>query len=130
MALWANLKDQRTLEREKVEVLIQLDPNHYLSYVCRGISMALQRYKLSVILGELELAIRMEPEEWDHYFWKGMICCYYQDTVMAQDALEKAQTVGLPPMFTKPLFWLKRVAPEFFETYAALLLANAGLSSC
>jgi tetratricopeptide (TPR) repeat protein len=127
MALWANLGDQQTLKREEIEALIQLDPDHYLSHVCQSISMALQRRNLSVILEELELAIQMKPEEWDHYFWKGMICCYYQNTIMAQYAFEQAQTVGLPPILLKPLSWLKGVVPQFFEAYAALLLANAGL---
>lgn len=127
MALWANLEDFETLERSKVETLIDLEPDHYLSHVCRSISLALQCSEPVAILEEMELAIQGEPEEYDHYFWQGMIFAYQKDTLKARDAFEKALATGLPPLLLKPLYWLKPVAPQFFETYAAPLLAGADL---
>jgi tetratricopeptide (TPR) repeat protein len=127
MKMWANLGAQDTLKREQVEALILLDPEHYLAYVCRSIVLALQREKLTTILGELEQAILRAPDQWDHYFWKGMICCYYKNTVMALEAFEAAEAVGVPPMLLKPLYWLKTVVPQFFKAYAAPLLTRSGL---
>jgi tetratricopeptide (TPR) repeat protein len=127
MALWANLEDFETLERSKVEALIDLEPDHYLSHVCRSILLALQCSESEVILEEMELAIQGEPEEYDHYFWQGMILAYQQDTLKARDAFEKALATGLPPLLLKPLYWLKPVTPQFFETYAIPLLTSADL---
>jgi tetratricopeptide (TPR) repeat protein len=129
MRMWANLGEQQTLEREAVEVLILLDPEHYLAYVCRGISLALQRSRLATILVEIEQAILMAPDQWDHYFWKGVICCYYKNTIMAQEAFEKARVANIPSLFLKPLYWLKTVTPQFFESYIASLLASSDPNS-
>jgi tetratricopeptide (TPR) repeat protein len=129
MRMWANLGEQRTLERETVDALILLDPEHYLAHVCRGISLALQRSRLATILVEIEHAILMAPDQWDHYFWKGMICCYYKNTIMAQEAFEKARVANIPSLFLKPLYWLKTVTPQFFETYIAPLLASSNPNS-
>jgi tetratricopeptide (TPR) repeat protein len=127
MALWANLTNQKTLERSRIEVIMSLDPEHYLSHVCRSISLALQNDNLAAILEEMDQAIQIQPEEYDHYFWKGMIYAYHQDTDMAQAAFEKALALDLPPLLLKPLYWLKTATPQFFEAYAAPLVEKAGL---
>lgn len=128
MAVWANLQGPETLESDKIDALIHLEPDHYLAHVCRGISLALQQGEVAIALEAMELAIQKEPEEYDHYFWKGMIYALLrQETVKAQEAFEKALARGLPPLLLKPWYWLQTITPQFFEAYAAPLLAQAAL---
>jgi hypothetical protein len=71
----------------------------------------------------------MAPDQWEHYFWIGVICCYYKNTIMAQEAFEKARVANIPSLFLKPLYWLKTVTPQFFESYIASLLASSDPNS-
>ena len=84
------------------------------------------RGKLREGLAELEQAISFEPKSWDAYFWKGMLCAYYYRgrTLVAREAVEKAVEVGLPPVLLRPLHWLEKDVPEFYEQHAAPLLAQ------
>jgi len=122
---WAELETATRLEE-----LAVTDPQHYVAYVCRGVALGL-RGRLKEGLGEVERAIALEPEEWDAYFWKGMLLAYYyQGKAHLEEAkamIEQALSVGLPPMLLTPLYWLEKDRPDFFEKYARPLLERYGV---
>ncbi len=93
--------------------------------VCKGVALSL-RGKLKEGLAELEQALSLKPEEWDAYFWKGMLYAYYYRgrNPAAMEAVEKALEVGLPPVLLTPLHWLEKDLPDFYEQHAAPLLAQ------
>jgi len=78
MAEWAGMGKQGVgLEvAERLEEIARINPEHFVANVCRGVALG-QRGRLKEGLVEIERAIQLEPEEWDAYFWKGMLCAYY-----------------------------------------------------
>ncbi|HVB24757.1 MAG TPA: tetratricopeptide repeat protein [Ktedonobacteraceae bacterium] len=130
MSLWADMSKQRP-EIEvatQLESIAEINVEHYVAFVCRGLALGL-RGELLKGLSELEKAIPIEPEEWDAYFWKGMLCAYYYRGrhQMVAEAIEKALEVELPPILLTPLYWLETDRPEFFEQYARPLLERYGM---
>jgi len=127
MAEWAEMSKERpgTEIARRLEDIAAVDPQHYVSLVCKGVALGL-RGKLREGLAELEQAIQLEPEHWDSYFWKGMLCAYYYRgrNLVAIEAVEKALEVGLPPVLLTPLHWLEKDLPDFYEKHAAPLLAR------
>ena len=104
------------------------DPQQYVAYVCKGVALGLHG-KLKEGLAELEQAIPIKPEEWDAYFWKGMLCAYFYRgrNLVAMETVEKALAVGLPPVLLMPLYWLEKDLPGFYERYVTPLLARFGV---
>ena len=56
----------------RLEEIVATNQEDYVAYVCLGVASGL-RNKLREGLVELERAILLVPEEWDAYFWKGML---------------------------------------------------------
>jgi len=75
-------------------------------------------------LMELEQAIALEPEEWDAYFWKGMVCAILRRDEDAKTAVEKSLEVDMPPVLLAPLRWFEQDRPDFYEQYVVPLLAR------
>jgi tetratricopeptide (TPR) repeat protein len=124
MAEWVSVGKERpgTEMAERLEEIAAIDPESYEARVCKGVALGL-RGKLREGLAELEKAILFEPESWDAYFWKGMLCAYfYPGRNLATEALEKALEVDLPPVLLTPLYWLEKDEPDFFKKYATPLL--------
>ena len=129
MAAWTGM-DKKRLGRVTaghLEEIARIDSKHYVSYVCRSVALGLHG-KIKEGLEEIEHAIPLEPEEWDAYFWKGMLCAYYfqgqshEREKIAIEMIEKALEVGLPPILLTPLYWLEHDNPTFFSSYAKPLL--------
>ena len=75
----------------------------------------------------MELAISLDEEEWDAYFWQGMVCASLGQDEEAIVAIEKSLELGLPPVLLAPLRWFEQDKPEFYEKYARSLLARYDL---
>jgi hypothetical protein len=77
-------------------------------------------------LHDMERAIALHPEEWDAYFWKGMLLAYYYrglphgDQVMTM--IEQSLAAGLPTQLLTPLYWLEKDLPDLFVKYVRPLL--------
>ncbi|MFL5657090.1 MAG: tetratricopeptide repeat protein, partial [Ktedonobacteraceae bacterium] len=127
MAAWTNMGMQRTAMEtaEHLDRIAIIDPEHYVAYVCRGIGLGL-RGKLKEGLREVEKAISIEPEEWDAYFWKGMLYAYYyrgrNQVKSARVLIEHSLEMGLPPLLLTPLYWLERDRRDVFVTHMKTLL--------
>ena len=123
MAEWIEMGKKRIgIETTtRLENIATTNPEHYVAFVCSGVVLGLHN-KLKEGLAELEHAISLEPEEWDAYFWKGMIYAYLGRNSMAIEAINTALAVGLPPLLLAPLYWLENDRPNFFSEYAAPLL--------
>ena len=108
---------------EKLEAIAASNPEHYAAYACRGVALGLSN-KLQEGLAMLEQAISLEPEEYDAYFWKGMICAYMDgdQNLTAVEALKKALAIGLPTVLLAPLHWLERDRPDFYKDCVIALL--------
>jgi tetratricopeptide (TPR) repeat protein len=132
MAEWASMGKQRIANEaaKRLEEIATINPQAYVAYVCRGIALGL-RGKIKEGLEEMEKAIPLKPEEWDAYFWKGMLTAYYHrgqtHVEVAQQAVEKALELGLPPVLLTPLYWLEQDVPEAFERFAKGLLEKYGV---
>jgi tetratricopeptide (TPR) repeat protein len=132
MAEWTALGKQRAdIETAaRLEQIATIDPQHYLFYVCHGVALGL-RGQLKAGLAALEQAIPLEPEEWDAYFWKGMLSAYYRQTrsqeAITLAAIEQSLQLGLPPVLLTPLYWLAQDRPSFFTTHIKPLLDSHGL---
>jgi tetratricopeptide (TPR) repeat protein len=129
MAMWASF-GKTTIggeAQEQLAKLICLAPQHYIAHICHAMSMALQRRKLNDIEPVLELALHQEPEQWDTYFWKGIIFAFCGQVAEAREAIDQSLHLGLPPLLLMPLYWLESVVPRFFNTYAHPLLERYNL---
>lgn len=128
MEMWVNFSkaqlDFDSTAIKRLDALIQLDPQHYIAHICQAIILALQREKFNVVMKEINQACNQEPEEWDPYFWKGIIAAYYKQTETAKKAIEQAMLLDLPPLLLVPLYWLETVVPIFFREYAEPLLRS------
>ena len=125
MAQWCGIclerDDLRTVE--SLEKIAAIDPQNYIAYMCRGVAWYLQKsFEQSLI--ELEQATLLEPEEWDAYFWKGMVCAALKCDKDAKSAVEKSLEVDLPPVLLAPLRWFEQDRPDFYEQYVVPLLAR------
>jgi tetratricopeptide (TPR) repeat protein len=105
---------------ERLEKVAATAPKHYTGYVCRGVAKWL-RQESEEALTELEQAGRMNP---DAYFWKGVVYASLKQDKEAITAIEKAIELELIPVLLAPLRWFEQDRPEFYEKYAASLLAQ------
>ncbi len=127
MSEWVGLSKQR-VGREtaaRLEAIAIVNPPHYIACICRGVASGL-RGKVKEGLEEIERAILLDPEEWDAYFWKGMLSAYYYrgrfHIEETRAAIEQSLTKGLPPILLTPLYWLEKDLPDVFVNYAKPLL--------
>ncbi len=75
----------------------------------------------------LEQAIQMAPEDWDAYFWKGMICASMGQDEEAIAAIEQSLQLELPPILLTPLRWFEHDRPDFYQKYVVPLMARYDL---
>jgi tetratricopeptide (TPR) repeat protein len=127
IGIWAMINENRvnaaTEIANELEKITNVRSDSYIMYICRGVILGL-RGSLKEGLEELEKAIQLAPEEWDSYFWKGMICAYLGQNQKAQESFGWALNQSLPPILLTPLRWFKQDRPDFYDTYAAPLLAE------
>jgi tetratricopeptide (TPR) repeat protein len=127
MAEWVGMSKQRPGIEEvvRLEAIAALDPERYVAYVCRGVALGLGG-KVKEGLEEVEKAFPLNPQEWDAYFWRGMLLAYYYRGQLhieeAMTMIEQSLTVGLPPQLLIPLYWLEKDLPDLFVKYARTLL--------
>jgi tetratricopeptide (TPR) repeat protein len=132
MAEWANMDKKRVTGElaERLERITRSEPDEYIASVCRGVILGL-RGRLKEGLLEIERAIPLDPEEWDAYFWKGMLAAYYyrrlQYIFVIADSINQALVAGLPPVLLTPLYWLETDLPDLFAQYARPLLQKYGV---
>jgi tetratricopeptide (TPR) repeat protein len=108
---------------QRLENLAAIDPQNYVAFVCRGVEWYLQKsFDQSLI--ELERAIALKPEEWDAYFWKGMVCATLRRDEDAKAAVEKSLEVDLPPVLLAPLRWFEQDRLDFYQQYVVQLMAR------
>ena len=60
----------------------------------------------------------LEPEQCDPYFWLGMVFAANGQVTEAEEMIDQALKLGLPPLLLTPLYWLQTDQPDFFVTYA------------
>jgi tetratricopeptide (TPR) repeat protein len=126
MAEWVSMSILQPGMKEalRLEAIAAIEPENYVAYVCRGVALGLEG-KVKKGLEEVEKAIPLNPQEWDAYFWNGMLIAYYQGLPHADEAISMIQqslTVGLPPQLLTPLYWLEKALPDLFVKYARPLL--------
>ena len=126
MAEWVGMSKLRPgiEEAMRLEAIAAIEPKNHVAYVCRGVALGLEG-KVKEGLKEVEKAIPLAPQEWDAYFWKGMLLAYYRrlphaDEVMSM--IEQSLQTGLPPQLLTPLYWLEKDLPDLFVKYARPLL--------
>ena len=127
MSEWAGMSKRRPgIElAERLAAIATIDPQQYAAYICRGVALGL-RGNVKEGLDEVEKAMQLDPQEWDAYFWKGMLSAYYyRGPSHAEGAItmiERSLAVGLPPILLTPLYWLEKDRPDLFVKYARPLL--------
>lgn len=127
MAEWSAMcqKKPDPAMAERLEQIASVDPQNDIALVCRGIALLL-RGNPELSLTELEQAIAVD-ETWDGYFWKGIACASLGRDKEAIVAIEQSLKEDLPPILLAPLRWFEQDRPEFYEHYAAPLLARYDL---
>ena len=125
MIEWSDLCLERPdlATAERLEAIAALNTTDAIAYVCRGVALGLRGNFLQA-LTRLEQAILLEPEGWDAYFWKGMVCASLERDTEAMAALERALALDLPPVLLAPLRWLEQDRPNFYEQFVAPLLGR------
>jgi hypothetical protein len=132
MTIWIGLSKERVGSEtaEILEAIATINSSNYIAYVCRSVALGLCG-KVKEGLREVEKAILLSLQDWDAYFWKGMLHAYYyqgksQDKE-AMAAIERSLNLGLPPILLTPLFWLEKERPDFFKKHIRPLLEHCGL---
>ncbi len=123
MAEWCETC-QRGIDPEMAErlgAIAAINQHHYITYVCQGVE-SWQRGEYTTAMIKLKQALELEPENWDTYFWMGMVYFSLNQGEQAMASLEKSLEIGLPPVLLAALTWLKQVMPEFYEKYVVTLL--------
>lgn len=118
MAEWAAMcHGPLTVEAvSRLERIATIAPQNYVALVCQGVALGL-RGKPHQGLIELEQALSRGPEEYDVYFWQGMLRAYAypKRPEQAVKAIERALTLRMPPILLTPLYWLQISSPKCFE---------------
>ncbi len=134
MTEWSGMCQERhdTIPPERLEAIAAIDPRHATAHVCQGVAWWLRGH-LEEAMAELEQATLLDPnqwdpdpyfQQWDPYFWKGMICASLRRDEEAIAAIEKSLELGLPPVLLAPLRWLEPERPDFYEKFVIPLLAR------
>jgi Flp pilus assembly protein TadD len=108
---------------EKLEAIAAIDPQHYIAYVCLGVALWIRGY-FDQALTELKLAVPLNREEWDAYFWQGIVCASLGQDEEAIASIEQSLQLDLPPLLLAPLHWFEQDKPDFYEQYAIPLLTR------
>ena len=128
MAEWAGIGRERTdaALATRLAAIASIDSISYIGLVCQGVAYGLHGM-LKEGLAQLEQAILLSGEEYDAYFWKGMICAYLGRFMAASTAINKALESELPPVLLTPLYWLEHDRPDFFHEHARPVLEKYGV---
>lgn len=125
MVGWLSMfqEELHTTLAERLERIVEIDPTHYCAYVCKGITLWLnKRFEESV--PQLEQAIIAEPDKWDAYYWKGIIFASLRRDEEAIMSIEKALGLQLPSILLKHFAWSALERPDFYKQYVVSLLAR------
>ncbi len=125
MVVYATMDRQRPGVEiaERLEVIAAIDLSQAESHICKGVALALKG-KFKEGLEELEQAILPNPQTQDTHFWKGMIYAYMGRNQEAIKSVQKALEQGLPPILLKPLYWLEKNNPDFYEKSVVPLITR------
>lgn len=128
MVEWSEMGRERPSAEvmQRLEAIIEVDPGDCWSLVCRGVVLWLSSH-FEEALTLINQANLIKPEIWDPYFWKGMVCASRMQDTEATAAIEKSLELELPPILLTPLHWFEQERPDFFQKYAAPLLAHYDL---
>lgn len=129
MYVWIRFDKQRpgVESASQLEKVAALEPKHYVAAVCRGLARGLKTKDLKAALTELDQAVIQAPEQWDPYFWRGLLCAYLGRFSQARRDVQQAVDNGLPALLLLPLYWLKQGRPDFFIAYAEPILSQVSL---
>ena len=111
---------------EQLEIIATTNPENPVAFVCRGVAKWLGKFNQEA-MAELEQAMQRAPDEWDPYFWKGMVCASLGREVESMAAVEKALEVELPPVLLIPLRWFEEDKSDFYHKYVMPLMARYNL---
>ena len=107
----------------RLEAIAAVDPDNDVAYVCRGVALWI-RGNFEEAASELNRAIPLDPESEDIFFWKGMVHAYLGQDDEAIAAIEKSLELDLPPILLSTLRWVEQDRSDFYQKYAAPLLAR------
>ena len=111
--------DPGTLEHLKL--LAAINSNHYVSFICRGVALWLDR-DYEAAQAELVKAIPLAKETWCTTFWYGIISVSLNQDQEAIAKIKQALKEGLPPILITPLSWFQWEKPDFYEKDVVPLL--------
>ena len=111
---------------EQLEIIATANLENLVVFVCRGVAIWLRR-NFDEALQELEQAIQIAPENWDPYFWKGMVYASLGQEEEAIAAVERSLELELPPILLTPLRWFEQDRPDFYQKYVVPLMARYDL---
>ena len=111
--------DPGTLEHLKL--LAAINSNHYVSFICRGVALWLDR-DYEAAQAELVKAMPLAKETWCTTFWYGIISVSLNQDQEAIAKIKQALKEGLPPILITPLSWFQWEKPDFYEKDVVPLL--------
>ena len=123
MVEWVGMFQEglHTTLAERLERIAEIDPTHYCAYVCKGITLWLNK-RLEEAVTQLEQAIITEPDKGDAYYWKGMIFVSLKQDEEAITLVEKALEMQLPPILLRHFAWSALERLDFYQNYVVSLL--------
>lgn len=113
---------------DRLRLITQIDPEQYAALVCAGVALWFEG-AFDQALVELDAALKLDADEWDAPFWKGMSWVCLDKSVEALKMLEQALGSGLPPLLLRPLHWLQEKNAVFYARHAKFLLDKHGINA-
>ncbi len=107
---------------ERLQAIAAIDPHNYTAFICRGVALWLHEH-FKEALSELEQAISLDPERWDAYLWKSLICANLGLDEVAVTTLEKSLNLHMPTILLAPLSRLKEKRPDFYKIHVKPLMS-------
>jgi tetratricopeptide (TPR) repeat protein/anion-transporting ArsA/GET3 family ATPase len=133
MQLWCDMDTSRPAADliERLADVAAQEPQSFWASLCRCLELCLCSY-FEAALALLDDTNRLKPEDsynyaWHIYFWQGMTYVALERYPEASTCIEKALTVGMPPLLLSPLRWFEEQRPEFYQTEVAPLLTRYSL---
>jgi tetratricopeptide (TPR) repeat protein len=123
IVVWVHMEElarsaQREATAQELLRIARIEPEHAISPLCQGAAALLQSHAQEA-LTLFEKAEKQEFGEWevrhDAPFWIGMALAYQGASEQAQEKIDQALHLGLPPIFLRPLRWVQGVHPSFTQ---------------